>query len=154
MWLTKVEAAWLSAFSTKPAGFFSSKNHNNSSNCCRTIIQFILYYFIFNLHLHEKVCSLGLVHWKSLRRLGTRHSNYYIISSYSLFIQGGPGMQSHTKGRGWGVWSGSWKKIWGGTDFVCILTYFSIIYLKPARLRLFRTYLAHIFYSINFLCPD
>jgi hypothetical protein len=32
------------------------------------------------------LCSLGLVHWKSLRRLGTRHSNYYIISSYGLFI--------------------------------------------------------------------
>jgi len=30
--------------------------------------------------------SLGLVHWKSLRRLGARHSNCYIISSYSLFI--------------------------------------------------------------------
>ena len=32
------------------------------------------------------LCSLGLIHWKSLRRLGTCHSNYYIISSYSLFI--------------------------------------------------------------------
>jgi len=32
------------------------------------------------------LCSLRLVHWKSLRRLGTCHSNYYIISSDSLFI--------------------------------------------------------------------
>jgi len=32
------------------------------------------------------LCSLRLIHWKSLRRLGTHHSNYYIISSYGLFI--------------------------------------------------------------------
>jgi hypothetical protein len=29
--------------------------------------------------------------------------------------------------------SGQLKKNLGGTDFVCILTYFNIIYLKPAK---------------------
>jgi hypothetical protein len=77
-----------------------------------------------------------------------------MILSYIYISKGAPACKAIPEVEGGGSGQAAEKNIWGGTDFVCILTYFSIIYLKPARLRLFGTYLARIFYSINFLCPD